>query len=172
MYRWAIIAWLTTWVAPTAVSQAMRNVRPPRRGSPPYATARPFAMNSMIVRGELATGDPCGRRDLGSKPSSSVPLERQTPFQFGPAWIFAERRFFSFGDRVIAVARLSKRLSWLTISPHHSCRAADRELAFALRRTPPALWALACKTFEYGREVRLSLEADAKCHLCERHIRA
>ena len=46
------------------------------------------------------------------------------------------------------------------------------ELAFAPDSTPPARWALARKTLEDGREVRLSLEADAKRHLCERHIRA
>ena len=33
--------------------------------------------------------------------------------------------------------------------------------------TPPARWALARKTLEDGREVRLTLEADAKRHLCE-----
>ena len=46
------------------------------------------------------------------------------------------------------------------------------DLAFTLDSTPPARWALPRKAFEDGREVRLSLEADAKGHLCERHVRA
>ena len=62
LYRWAIIAWHTTWVAPTAVSQAMRNVRPPRRDLPPNATARPFAMTSTNAPGLPAASAPCAER--------------------------------------------------------------------------------------------------------------
>ena len=40
-------------------------------------TARPFGMTSINVRGELATGDPCGRRETGPKRSSSVLLDRE-----------------------------------------------------------------------------------------------
>ena len=46
------------------------------------------------------------------------------------------------------------------------------ELAFAPDNTPPARWALARETLEDGREVRVRLEAHAKRHLCEWHVRA
>jgi hypothetical protein len=61
--RWAIIACHMTWVAPTAVLQAMHNVRPPRRDSPPYATARPFATTSTTAHGAPAASAPCGQRE-------------------------------------------------------------------------------------------------------------
>ena len=61
--RWAIIACHMIMVAPTAVSQAMRNVRPPRRGSRPSATARTFAMTSTITPGVPVASTPCAERD-------------------------------------------------------------------------------------------------------------
>jgi hypothetical protein len=61
--RWAIIACHMTWVAPTAVLQAMHNVRPPRRDSPPYATARPFATTSTTAHGAPVASSPCGQRE-------------------------------------------------------------------------------------------------------------
>src|SRR3954453_7278097 len=51
-------------------------------------------------------------------------------------------------------------------------RLAHRGSTFSPHRIPPARWALACKAFENGREVWLSLEANVKRQFCKRQIRA